>query len=121
MSRRPLRKLRTTLNLIVVVLLTLLANHFHQAWQNDRAAREIISLCQLPPLPDDLKVIYASQTDHSVALAITGPPKPFDAWLGQIDEWRKKTPPVLINFTIRESEQSIRMDFSAELRPEARK
>jgi hypothetical protein len=113
------RKLRTGLHLVIVILLTLLGCQFYDGWRQDQVAREIVTLCELPPIPIELEVLHASITENDVSLTVTGPDKVFDTWLGEIDKWKDNRPFQILNFTIRESESSIRVDFSAELRKEA--
>ncbi|MDB4554641.1 hypothetical protein N9Z94_02535 [Akkermansiaceae bacterium] len=112
-----LRKLRTGLNLVIVILLTLLGRHFYEGWRAQGLAEEIVSACGLPVLPPELDVITASRDGNDVALSVTGPDKEFDAWLGEVDEWKAGRPTKVLNFSIRESEGSLRMDFTAEIRP----
>ncbi|MEJ6646279.1 MAG: hypothetical protein QNL24_03035 [Akkermansiaceae bacterium] len=110
------RKLRTGLHLVIVILLTLLGRHFYDGWQKTQVAKEIVTLCELPPIPYELEVLHASIIEKNVSLTVSGPDKIFDTWLGEIDKWRDNRPFQVLNFTIRESESTIRMDFSAELR-----
>ena len=111
-----LRKVRTGLNLLIVILLTLLGRHFYDGWRSHGLAEEIVSSCGLPELPDGMKVLSASRDGTNVTLSVTGPDQEFIEWLEKVDEWKEGRPIEVLNFSIRESEKSPRMDFSAELR-----
>ena len=118
MSR--LRKLRTGLKLLIVVLLTLLGHHFYQSWRTQQLAREIVEVCGLPELSPGLEILRASRAGNDVSLTVTGPDQEFVEWLGRLDQWEKSRPPKVLNFSTRESEGTPRLDFSAELRPPPR-
>lgn len=121
----PLRQLRTTLNFILVILATLAAKHLYDEWKNQRSARavasQVVSLCSLPELPEGLTIDHAAiaPSDDSnyvdTNLTLTGPTEILDDWLDQVDEWQKKRPGTVLNFQLRESEMSSRVDFSAEV------
>ncbi|MGC6565447.1 MAG: hypothetical protein ACON38_07520 [Akkermansiaceae bacterium] len=126
-----LRQLRTALNFILVILATIVGKHTYDQWKNQRSARtvatEIVSLCELPDLPEEITINHAaidpSEDEQYVDtnLTLTGPTKVLDGWLDQVDDWKKKRPGVILNYQIRESEMSSRVDFSAEvyLKPES--
>lgn len=111
-----LRRLRTGLNLVIVILLAGLGLHFYQGWRAQQLAHEITAACGLPDLPPEIEVIHASRDGNDVTLSITGPAQEFDNWLTKVDDWKAARPTQVLNFTLRESEATLRADFSAELR-----
>lgn len=120
-----LRKLRTLLNYLLVILATLAGKHFFDQWflqKGERAiAEEIIVLCELPPLPEGITVHHAeimpaeNPAYVDTNLTLTGPTDTLDGWLDKVDDWRKRPPGVIQNHTLRESEWSSRADFTAEV------
>ena len=121
----PVRQIRTFLNFVLVILATLAAKHTYDLWQTQRGARviadQVIALCELPALPEDLTIRHADIAPSSDAdfvdtnLTLTGPTEILDTWLDQVDEWTKKRPGIILNYQLRESEMSARADFSAEV------
>ena len=120
-----LRKYRQSFHLILVIFLTLVGKQAYDYWNQQHQTRllldEIISLCQLPEIGDELIINhaiidYSTESDCADAhFILTGPSKTLDAWLSKIDEWKAKQPGAILNYQIRESEMRSRVDFSAEV------
>ena len=119
-AKKPsIKRIRLLLNVIVIVLLTLLGRHFYDQWNDRKAGEEIIYRCELPKIPETLVVINAQLDDPHVYLSVTAEAENseiFDQWMGEVDQWKEKQPFGVLNASFRESEQSLRLDFTAELR-----
>ena len=118
-KKSPLRRIRVLLNAIIIVLLTLLGRYFHDDWKDQKAGQEVIDLCQLPELPEQLTVLHARAKESHVILSVSAEREEseiFDAWMAEVDQWKKKPPFGVLNFSFRESEAILRMDFTAQLR-----
>lgn len=121
----PIRQLRTFLNFILVILATLAAKHLYDQWHTQKGSRalanEVIEICALPALPEDIVIRHADimmSDDRELvdtSLTLTGPTEVVDGWLDQVDSWVKKRPGHILNYQLRESERSSRVDFSAEV------
>jgi len=119
------RQLRTFLNFVLVILATLAAKHTYDQWSTQRGARvvagQVIELCQLPALPENLTIHHADISPSDDAdfvdtnLILAGPTDVLDDWLDQVDEWVKNRPKIILNYRLRESEMSSRVDFNAEV------
>lgn len=119
-EKTPIRKLRILLNIVIIVLLTLLGRHFYDQWDERRAADEVLAKAQLPELPEELQVLHATDNESGMTLsvlAVGDDSEVFDQWMAKVDEWKEKQPFEVLNFSVRESEKSLRADFSIELRP----
>ena len=116
-----LRKIRQILSLILLVLGTLAAKHFYDIWKTQTTGKEIIEICGLPPLPDELEILHAENdpsTDSrhiDVTFTVVGPDKELIDWLDKVDEWEVDRPSNILRHGIRESEMRYRIDFSAEV------
>jgi len=109
------------MTLVVVVLATLTVKHFYDLWKIQTAGKEIIAICQLPPLTEELEILHV-RIDPSddpryidVILSVTGPVEDLDQWLEKVDAWELQRPSKVIRYTTRESEMRSRVDFSAEV------
>jgi hypothetical protein len=119
------RRLRHILTYLVVILATLVAVLFFFQWKNRstslEGASEVVRLCDLPELPEGLTArhvaIDASDNPElvDVILTLTGPTEILVPWLEKVDKWEKKRPGKVLNYKIRESEYSSRVDFTAEV------
>lgn len=119
-KKPPIRKLRILLNVVIIVLLTLLGRYFYDQWEERRAAEQVVALAQLPELPEELHVLHATEDESGMTLSVLAggdDSEVFDQWMAKVDEWKKQQPFEVLNFSIRESEKSLRVDFSIELRP----
>ncbi|MDB4508486.1 hypothetical protein N9051_02755 [Akkermansiaceae bacterium] len=119
-KKPPIRKLRILLNVVIIVLLTLLGRSFYDQWDDRRAAEQVVSLAHLPELPEELEVLHATEDESGMTLSVLAggdDSEVFDQWMVKVDEWKKKQPLEVLNFSVRESEKSLRVDFSIELRP----
>ncbi|MDA7881309.1 hypothetical protein N9A94_03305 [Akkermansiaceae bacterium] len=109
------------MSLILLVLGTLAAKHFYDLWQVRTTGKDIITLCQLPPLPEELEILHAENDPSDddkhvdVTLTIVGPTKALTRWLEEVDAWELDYPVRILRYKIRESEMRSRMDFSAEI------
>ena len=116
-----LRKIRQILSLILLVLGTLAANHFYDLWKTQATGKEIIKICDLPPLTEELEILHAANDPSDdprhidVTLTVIGPLKDLDQWLEKVDAWELERPSQILRHTIRESEMRYRVDFSAEV------
>lgn len=118
-KKSSIRRIRVVLNIIIIVLLTLLGRHFYDGWKNQNVGEEVIYLCQLPELPEKLTVVHARAKETQVILSVVAEmedSKAFDAWMAEVDQWKEKPPFGVLNYSFRESEGSLRVDFNAELR-----
>ena len=116
-----LRKIRQIMSLILLVLVTLAAKHFYGLWKTQTAGKEIIEICELPPLTEELEILHARNDPSDdpryldVTLTVIGPMKDLDQWLEKADAWELERPSKILRHTIRESEMTSRVDFSAEV------
>ncbi|MGD1980010.1 MAG: hypothetical protein PVJ98_11505 [Akkermansiaceae bacterium] len=120
-----IRLLRNILTYLTVVLVTMTAVLLYQRYLQEKNTREvgeeIIRLCKLPEVPEEIIVRHAV-IDRSedprfvdVLLTLTGPENKLNDWLDGFDEWEKKRLGVIENHRTRESEGSSRFDFTAEV------
>ncbi|MGC6426857.1 MAG: hypothetical protein ACON5H_07680 [Akkermansiaceae bacterium] len=123
MSAKPkkpsIRRVRLLLNVVVVILLTLVARELLAQWKNRKASEDLVYRCQLPDIPEKLKIVNAQLDEPHVFLSVVAhedDSEVFDQWMGEVDQWKKKPPFGVLNFSFRESEKSLRVDFTAELR-----
>ena len=116
-----LRKIRQIMSLILLVLVTLAAKHFYDLWKTQTAGKEIIEICELPPLTEELEILHARNDPSDdprhidVTLTVIGPVKDLDQWLDNGHAWELDRPSKILRHTIRESEMTYRVDFSAEV------
>lgn len=119
-KKPPIRKLHILLNVVVIILLTLLMRYFYDQWEGRRAAEQVVAMAQLPELPEELHVLHATEDESGMTLSVLASEddsEVFDQWMTKVDEWKKQKPFEVLNFSVRESEKSLRADFSIELRP----
>jgi hypothetical protein len=120
-----IRRLRQTLTFLTVILATLVAVFLYQRHLEkegtNKMGREIVKICQLPDLPEEVEVRHAlvdrSEDERfvDVILTLTGPTKALNDWLKEFDQWEKKRPGLIQNHRTREAEMSSRFDFTAEV------
>ncbi|MFT6861481.1 MAG: hypothetical protein ACJAVK_000033 [Akkermansiaceae bacterium] len=120
-----IRRLRQALTYLTIILATLVAMLLFQRFQQQKGQRqiagEIISICELPDISEEIIVRHAvidrSEDERfvDVILTLTGPTETLNNWLEQVDGWEKKRPGDVQNHRIREAEMSSRVDFSAEV------
>lgn len=120
-----IRRLRQILTILTVILATLTATFLSQRHFRQKEAREvgaeIIRLCELPKLPEEISVRHAlidpseDKRFVDVFLTLTGPTKALNDWLKNFDRWEKKRPGIIQNHRTREAEMSSRFDFTAEV------
>lgn len=119
-AKKPsIRRARVVLNVVIIVLLTLAGKYFYDQWRDRKAGEEIIHRCELPEIPEKLAVVNAQLDEPHVYLSVIADvddSETFDQWMGKVDEWKEKQPFGVLNFSFRESEKSLRVDFTAELR-----
>ena len=120
-----IRRLRQILTILTVILFTLVAVFLYQRHLQAEGAKEtaldIVRICKLPDLPEEIEIRHAliDQSDDEnfvdVLLTLTGPTKILNGWLKEFDQWEKKRPGVIQNHRTREAEMSSRFDFTAEV------
>ena len=116
-----LKKIRKIMSLILLVLATLAAHHFYGIWKTQSIGKEIIEICELPPLTEELEILHAEKDPSddprliAVTLTIVGPMKELDPWLEKVDAWEIDRPSQILRHVTRESEMRYRVDFSAEV------
>lgn len=119
-AKKPsIRRVRVVLNSIIIVLITLAGRFFYDQWQNKNTGTEIIYRCELPEVPAALLIANAQLDEPHVYLSVTAhgdDSEVFDEWMAKVDEWRAHQPFSVLNASFRESEKSLRLDFTAELR-----
>lgn len=120
-----IRLLRQILTILTVIFATLMAVFLYQQYlQNEgvtKIGNEIVEICQLPELPEEVEIKHAlvDKGEDSgfvdVILTLTGPQKNLNGWLKEFDEWEKMRPGLIQNHSTREAEMSSRFDFTAEV------
>ena len=119
-AKKPsIRRVRLLLNVVIIVLLTLLGCYLYDQWKNRKAGEEIIYRCEFPEIPEQLIVVNAKLDEPHVYLSVIAhddDSEVFDEWMGEVDKWQQKQPFGVLNASFRESEKSLRLDFTAELR-----
>ncbi len=126
-----IRQIRSLLTILVILLATTAAIIFFVKFQNQKNQREIASeittLCQIPEIPEELNIHHAliersSQSPTiEILLTLTGKRDSLYAYLEKIDHWEKNRPTHILRHSTKESEQTHRFHFAAEVYPPSKK